>query len=100
TIGLKLSQMVGSFVSEADFRLIKNTYESAFVGEAQQFEIEMHHPDGTSAWREVLLNPIYLEDGSFEDVSAIALDITEKKLSQISLAVNEEKFRQIFESFQ
>ncbi|WP_181308465.1 PAS domain S-box protein [Rufibacter sp. XAAS-G3-1] len=100
TIGMKLSQMVGSFVSREDFTLIKEAYESAFLGEAQQFEIELHHPNGTSAWREVLLNPIYLEDGSFEDVSAIALDITEKKISQLSLAVNEEKFRQIFESFQ
>ncbi|MFB9864342.1 PAS domain S-box protein [Rufibacter immobilis] len=98
--GVLLSDLVGSFVSQEYFDLMKQTYESAFAGQAQQFEIELHQPDGTSSWREVLLNPIYLEDGSFEDVSAIALDITEKKISQLALAENEEKFRQIFESFQ
>ncbi|RNI29072.1 PAS domain S-box protein [Rufibacter latericius] len=99
-VGNKLSQVVSSIVSQEYFRLIKEAYERAFTGQPQQFEVELHHPNGTNFWREVLLNPIYLEDGSFEDVSAIALDITEKKISQLSLAVNEEKFRQIFESFQ
>ncbi|WP_205502575.1 PAS domain S-box protein [Rufibacter psychrotolerans] len=100
TLGLKLSDLVGSFFREDYVRLLKETYEAAFAGQPQQFEIELHHPDGTSEWREVLLNPIYLQDGSFEDVSAIALDITDKKISQLALAENEEKFRQIFESFQ
>ncbi|WP_223808843.1 PAS domain S-box protein [Rufibacter hautae] len=100
SLGLKLNQMVGAYVTQENFQLIKEKYESAFAGQPQQFELELHHPNGTSAWREVLLNPIYLEDGSFEDVSAIALDITEKKISQLAVAVNEEKFRQIFESFQ
>ncbi|WP_210489299.1 PAS domain S-box protein [Rufibacter aurantiacus] len=100
SLGLKLNQMVGDYVTQENFRLIKEKYESAFTGHPEQFELELHHPNGTSAWREVLLNPIYLEDGSFEDVSAIALDITEKKISQLAVAVNEEKFRQIFESFQ
>ncbi|MBC3542157.1 PAS domain S-box protein [Rufibacter sediminis] len=98
--GLKLNKMVESFIDKEYFDLMKESYEAAFNGQAQQFEIELRHPDGTSGWREVLLNPIYLEDGTFDDVSAIALDITEKKISQLSLAVNEEKFRQIFESFQ
>ncbi|GGK79860.1 PAS domain S-box protein [Rufibacter glacialis] len=99
-LGIKLSQLVGETITQGYFHRMKETYELAFAGQAQQFEIELHHSNGSSAWREVLLNPIYLEDGSFEDVSAIALDITEKKISQMSLAVNEEKFRQIFESFQ
>ncbi|WP_082161618.1 PAS domain S-box protein [Rufibacter radiotolerans] len=100
TVGMKLSTLTGAFISEETFGLIKSAYELAFAGEPQQFEIELDKGNGVSQWREVLLNPIYLEDGSFEDVSAIALDITEKKISQLALAVNEEKFRQIFESFQ
>ncbi|ALJ01075.1 hypothetical protein DC20_00005 [Rufibacter tibetensis] len=100
TPGVKLNAIVGETISQNYFQLMKETYESAFAGQPQQFEIELHQPDGSSVWREVLLNPIYLDDGTFEDVSAIALDITEKKISQIGLAVNEEKFRQIFESFQ
>ena len=50
--------------------------------------------------REIYLNPIYLDDGSFEEISAIAHDITEQKSSQLELAAQEEKFRAIFESFQ
>ncbi|QNF33587.1 PAS domain S-box protein [Adhaeribacter swui] len=75
-------------------------YESALKGVPQQFEMNLPLLDGSTIWREVYLNPIYLEDGSFEEVSGIALDITEKKLSQMALAKEEEKFRSIFESFQ
>ncbi|WP_233507769.1 PAS domain S-box protein [Adhaeribacter pallidiroseus] len=75
-------------------------YENALQGFPQHFEIDLTQLDGSTIWREVYLNPIYLEDGSFEEISGIALDITEKKLSQMALAKEEEKFRSIFESFQ
>jgi PAS domain S-box-containing protein len=48
----------------------------------------------------VYLNPILSKDGSIEEVSAIAHDITEKKQSEIALIESERKFRDIFESFQ
>ncbi|MGV3538820.1 MAG: PAS domain S-box protein [Rufibacter sp.] len=99
-MAMKLKEVVDTFLSSDYYELVKEKYQQAFAGQPQQFEIELKKPDGVNEWREVLLNPIYLEDGSFEDVSAIALDITEKKISQLALAVNEEKFRQIFESFQ
>ncbi|WP_161947787.1 PAS domain S-box protein [Rufibacter ruber] len=99
-IGSILSYLVETFVSPEYYGLLQDRYEQAFSGEPQQFEIELQRPEGNSEWLEILLNPIYLENGSFEDVSAIALDITEKKISQLALAENEEKFRQIFESFQ
>ncbi len=51
-------------------------------------------------WRDIFLNPIYLQDGRIEEISVIANDITEKKQSEIALAESEEKFRTIFESFQ
>ncbi|MDQ3289830.1 MAG: ATP-binding protein, partial [Bacteroidota bacterium] len=75
-------------------------YEKALNGFPQHFEVELTQLDGSTIWREVYLNPIYLEDGSFEEISGIAQDITEKKLSRITLAKEEEKFRSIFESFQ
>ncbi len=75
-------------------------YEEALQGQPQHFELNLTQLDGTTIWREIYLNPIYLEDGSFEELSGIALDITEKKLSQLALAEEEEKFRSIFESFQ
>ncbi|MFT2007968.1 PAS domain S-box protein [Pontibacter sp. 13R65] len=72
-------------------------YEEAFKGNIQHFEIST--PDSES-WLEIYLNPIYLEDGTFEEISGIALDITDKKKSQLALANSEIKFRRIFESFQ
>ncbi|MDX5436754.1 MAG: response regulator, partial [Pontibacter sp.] len=75
----------------------KEKYELAFKGEPQHFEVHLADPE---SWREVYLHPIYLEDGTFEEISGIALDITDKKKSQLALAQNEEKFRHVFESFQ
>ncbi|MEJ8755979.1 PAS domain S-box protein [Pontibacter sp. H259] len=82
---------------EFTFGFWEDKYSEAFKGVPQHFEVHLQDPE---SWREVFLNPIYLEDGSFEEVSAIALDITDKKRSQLALAQNEEKFRNIFESFQ
>ncbi|NDK55244.1 PAS domain S-box protein [Pontibacter fetidus] len=79
------------------FNFWEDKYSKAFEGKPQHFEVHLQDPE---TWREVFLNPIYLEDGTFDEVSAIALDITDKKKSQLALAQNEEKFRNIFESFQ
>ncbi|MFD2515019.1 PAS domain S-box protein [Pontibacter locisalis] len=75
----------------------REKYKLAFEGNPQHFEVHLKNPEG---WREVYLNPIYLSDGTFEEISGIALDITDKKKSQLALAENEEKFRHVFESFQ
>lgn len=86
-----------SMVHESSYAFWEDKYKQAFAGQPQHFEIYLHNPE---SWREVYLNPIYLEDGSFEEISGIGLDITDKKKSQLALAENEEKFRSIFESFQ
>ena len=70
------------------------------AGQAQRFETPMRQDNQPERWQEVLLNPIYLEDNTFEEVSAMAIDITDKKRSQLAMAQSEEKFRSIFESFQ
>ncbi|MBC6989469.1 PAS domain S-box protein [Hymenobacter sp. BT491] len=75
-------------------------YKKAFQGQPQRFEVRLRDSRGLDTWREIYLNPIYLDDGSFEEISGIAHDITEKKSSQLELASQEEKFRAIFESFQ
>ncbi|MDX5419203.1 MAG: PAS domain S-box protein [Hymenobacteraceae bacterium] len=82
---------------ENSFEFWHDKYQEAFNGHPQHFEVHLHNPE---SWREVYLNPIYLEDGTFEEISGIALDITDKKRSQLALAQSEVKFRSIFESFQ
>ncbi|WP_439879859.1 PAS domain S-box protein [Pontibacter sp. MBLB2868] len=82
---------------ENSYKFWSAKYQQAFEGIPQHFEVHLKNPE---SWREVYLNPIYLEDGTFEEISGIALDITDKKKSQLALAENEEKFRHVFESFQ
>ncbi|MCC9134914.1 PAS domain S-box protein [Pontibacter silvestris] len=82
---------------ENSYEFWKGYYEKAFEGVPQHFEVSLQYQKG---WREVYLNPIFLEDGSFDEISGIALDITDKKESQLALVHSEEKFRHIFESFQ
>lgn len=75
-------------------------YTRAFEGVPQRFEVRLRDVRGHDTWREIYLNPIYLDDGTFEEISGIAHDITDKKRSQLEMAAQEEKFRAIFESFQ
>ncbi|SNR60341.1 PAS domain S-box-containing protein [Hymenobacter mucosus] len=84
---------------EARDAFVEN-YRRAFQGHPQRFEVRLRDARGQDSWREIYLNPIYLDDGSFEEISGIAHDVTDKKRSQLELAAQEEKFRAIFESFQ
>ncbi|WP_091511713.1 PAS domain S-box protein [Flexibacter flexilis] len=79
---------------------LQKRYESAFEGKAQHFEIHALNPDSTTRWLEIFLNPIHWHKDYIAEVSGIAHDITEKKNNEIALQEKEEKFRNIFESFQ
>ena len=75
-------------------------YEKAFNGDAQNFQTELADNSGNRLWRDVFINPIFDTDSKVKEVSVIANDVTEKKLSETALAESEEKFRTIFESIQ
>jgi len=76
-------------------------YKQVFNGEYLNFEIGLKNKRSrVETWKDIYLNPIYKEDGSIQEVSGIAHDITAKKQSEIALTESEEKFRNIFESFQ
>lgn len=75
-------------------------YEHAFKGEKLQFEINLKDDQDNIIWKEIHLNPIYTRANKIEAVSGIAQDITPKKHSELALLKSEEKFRNIFESFQ
>lgn len=77
----------------------KRKYKQAFSGKANNFEILLD-TDGKEQWKEVFLNPIYDTRGTISGISGLAYDITDKMQSKIELIKNEEKFRNIFESFQ
>lgn len=75
-------------------------YKRAFEGQASQFEMELKLGPDQKVWKQVFINPVLLEDGSIHEVSGIAHDITHRKKSESALLESEEKFRNIFESFQ
>jgi len=79
---------------------LRSRYLAASQGQAQKFEINPIDAVGSAMWLSITLDPIYLPDGSFEELAAQAQDITTSKNSQLILAAQEEKFRSIFESFQ
>ncbi|HEY8402494.1 MAG TPA: PAS domain S-box protein [Cytophagaceae bacterium] len=79
---------------------VNQKYQQAFEGVPQHFETKDTDKDGKPIWRETYLNPIYLPEGRIEEVSGISHNITEKKMWEMALQESEEKFRNIFESFQ
>ena len=98
--GLNLWEADMAQMPEAERDTFVWHYEAAAKGQAQRFEIRLRDARGHDVWTDIYLNPIYLGDGSFEEISAIAHDITEQKRAQLALEAQEEKFRSIFESFQ
>ena len=100
TRGLDLRKADLARMEEAASATFLQHYEQAETGQPQRFEVRLRDLRGRDLWIEVHLNPIYLGDGSFEETSAIAHDITEQKRAQLALEAQEEKFRSIFESFQ
>ena len=98
--GLNVVETDLALADEATRELFRASYAAAGRGEAQQFEVQLRASRAASVWLSVSLAPIYLPDGSFEELTAQAQDITASKNSQLVLAAQEEKFRSIFESFQ
>ncbi len=79
----------------------KEKYQRVFNGEAVHFEARFVDIDTKKeSWKYIVLNPIYIDLESVQEISGIAYDITANKRSQLALKESEEKFRNIFESFQ
>ena len=87
-------------VSQRYLRFWEEKYREAFRGKTVQFEVPFATHNHQDIWKLVFINPIYREDGTIREVSGIAHDITQRKKSEIALLDSEEKFRNIYESFQ
>ncbi|MCS7005258.1 MAG: PAS domain S-box protein [Cytophagales bacterium] len=99
--GVNLLKIIGKERSHQEV-LLKwiHHYRLAFADLAQQFEFKFVRETQKESWWEVYLNPIYDRNGQVAEVSAVAHDITQKKITELILAESELKFRSIFESFQ
>ncbi len=100
TLGLKLTGIQNKMLRKKAISFWEGKYNKVFSGNPLNFQTSQKKLNGEKVWRDVFLNPIYRADGSIKEISAIANDITEKKLSETALKESEEKFRNIFESFQ
>ena len=78
----------------------KEKFQKAFKGQVVNFRTNLTDLQDNVIWRDVYLNPIILADGTIDEISVISNDITEKVASEQALKSSEEKFRNIFESFQ
>ncbi|HTF81043.1 MAG TPA: PAS domain S-box protein, partial [Cytophagales bacterium] len=89
-------------LSSEEFRpFITERYRQAFLGTPQHYETYIREEgSSTITWRETYLSPIFDTEGNIVEVSGITHDITEKKQTELALRESEEKFRDIFESFQ
>ncbi|UII23551.1 PAS domain-containing sensor histidine kinase [Fulvivirga ligni] len=97
--GLVAYENKGRIKSEDADRFWKRHYQEALTGASTNFEIRIDI-NGKYSWKEVFLTPIYDTLGEITGISGLAHDITDKMQSKIDLIISEEKFRNIFESFQ
>ncbi|MBC7923184.1 MAG: PAS domain S-box protein [Ferruginibacter sp.] len=109
-LNLGQERLRGQFTNPAEAHpnepsLWEKKYKLAFQGYPQYFEVQVQDEYGRSTWREIYLDPIFHSEGNgaaprIEEVSGIAHNITQKKYAELALIHSEEKFRNIFESFQ
>ncbi len=80
TLNKRLIQLSNKMRKTDHYEEWQERYKNAFKGDKQYFEVKSGTSEDGVWWREVYLNPIRLEDGRIEEVSAISHDITQKKL--------------------
>jgi len=78
-IGSNLDHLRKALEKEGLGEFWKDKMKKAFAGKIQHFEIQARDIYGNLVWQDVYLNPIPSPDGSIDEVSAIAHDITENK---------------------
>ncbi|MEP4534831.1 MAG: PAS domain S-box protein [Cyclobacteriaceae bacterium] len=99
-LGMSIMDKFTEKASKKNHDFWARKYEAAFEGKTLNFQTSLKTLKGKRVWRDVFINPIFLPSGRIEEISVIANDITEKKVSETALKESEEKFRNIFESFQ
>lgn len=98
--GLTVTRNIPVLAGTEYKNIINKKYEEVFRGNPQHLETKIKGSDGNDLWWDSFFNPIYEPDGSINEVSIISHNITEKKRIELAVQESEEKFRNIFESFQ
>jgi len=73
-------------------------YRNVFNGEVQQFILHKTLKNGERIIKEVVLNPIFNEDGTVTDVSGISHDVTAKTIAEEQIKIQSAKLKSIIEN--
>jgi PAS domain S-box-containing protein len=73
-------------------------YDIAFSGKSTEFITERNPENKGKVFRQIYLQPIFNQEGEVEEVSGIAHDITDKKISEQKLYNQAAKLNSIFDS--
>jgi PAS domain S-box-containing protein len=94
-INVSIERFGWRLMGQANRKVVEEHYRAAFRGQPQYFEIYMEDAR-EDLWFEMYLNPILLADGSIEEVSGIARDITPlKKAAQELVKAKDEAERSL-----
>lgn len=83
---------------EASQPLWDKKYAEVFTGKTQQFIYEQTLSNGEKIYQEVVLNPIYNEDGTVTEVSGFSHDVTDKKIAEEQTKQQTAKLQSIIEN--
>ena len=96
----KISEQTNLPTKKEPIEFWASRYQQVLEGKSLHFETQYQGDYGSEIWLDIHLNPIFRSDGTVKEISGIAHDVTDKKRSGLALRESEEKFRNIFESFQ
>lgn len=90
---------VGSLNSSKEYYdLWEKQYQIAFNGKSTEFISERLNANNTPIIKQIYLQPIFNQNGDVEEVSGIAHDITDKKISEQKLLNQAAKLNSIFDN--
>lgn len=94
---IKIGDDYRDFVIESHMPLFLDAFKQAIKGE--KFSIETNtKADEVSLWFEYRINPVYLKKGKLLGVSLTAIDITKRKLAEISFDKASKRYEKIIET--
>ncbi len=92
--GLQPEEMLGKSLAEtvgaAWFETIRPYFEKALLGESVEFEAEFNYRNSGPRWMRVWYVPEFDAGGEVQGVVAVLLDITERRVAELSLRENSE----------
>ena len=82
--GIDFVSFINELLSTHRTRLFKVLFRQVKKGDSKQFEVKMKSKNG-DFWLEIFMNPIFDTEGKVAEISLVAHDISEKKITSIEI---------------